>query len=434
MGRGAPTFPDVIVIGGGIIGTSTAYYLARRGVRVTLLEKGEIGGEQSSRNWGFIRRQGRDPAEIGLAARANTLYAGLEAEIGQPFGWVRGGNLRVAEDDAKMRQYREWFAETDAGRTLGTRLVDPIEIRELVPGMRGEWTGGMYTALDGHADPDRVTIAMAAAATRAGAAIDTGVTVLGIETTNGQVSGVRTTTGPRSAGTVVSAAGIWTARLLRPLGIRIPLRWVRGTVSATQPLPRVTDLAVWTPGVAFRQSVDGRVILGLSGASDFDITLDSLKDLGLFLPNYRKNWRLFRFHVGRMLLDDVRRRLPGGDKPDPFTWDRVSEPPPNPAKVARTQTAFAALFPDLPTPVIQRSWAGYMDATPDGLPVIGPADQLAGLYIAGGFSGHGFGLGPAVGQAVAELVTDGRASLDLSGLRPERFWERGRVLRARSVT
>lgn len=425
---------DVIVIGGGIIGTSTAYYLARLGVRVTLLEKGTIGGEQSSRNWGFIRRQGRDPAEIGLAARANTLYAGLEKEIGESVGWVRGGNLRVAEDDAKMRQYRDWFAETDAGRTLGTRLVDAAEIRELVPGMRGEWTGGMYTALDGHADPDRVTNGMAAAAERAGARIETGVTVLEIEARNGQVSGVRTKTGVRLAGTVISAAGIWTARLLRPLGIRIPLRWVRGTVSATQPLPRVTDLAVWTPGVAFRQSVDGRVILGLSGASDFDITLDSLHDLGLFLPNYRKNWRLFRFHVGRMLLDDVRRRLPGGDKPDPFTWDRVSEPPPNPAKVARTRTAFASLFPDVPAAVIERSWAGYMDATPDGLPVIGPVAAPSGLYIAGGFSGHGFGLGPAVGLAMAELVTDGRASLDLSGLHPERFWERGRILRARSVT
>jgi len=428
------TAPDVIVIGGGIVGTTTAYYLAQRGARVALLEKGVIAGEQSGRNWGFIRRQGREPAEIGLAARANAIYAGMEAELGESGGWVRGGNLRVAEDEAKMAQYQDWYAETDAGRTLGTRLVSDADIRALIPQMRGDWVGGIYTAEDGHADPDRVTRAFAAAAERAGASIESDITVLRIETDGGRATGVMTTAGTRPAGAVVCAAGIWTTRLLRPHGIKLPLRWVRGTVSITEPLPAFTDLAVWTPRVAFRQRRDGRVILGMSGSSDFDITLDSLQDVRQFLPNYVKNWRLFRFHLGRMLLDDLRRRLPDSVGANPFRWPRATEPPPNLGKVTRSRAAFASLFPELGKPTTERSWAGYIDATPDGLPAIGAAPQVGSLYIAGGFSGHGFGLGPAVGEALSQIVVDGRSSIDLSALRPERFAERGRPIHARSVT
>lgn len=427
--------PDVIVVGGGIVGVTTALELARRGASVTLLEKGPIASEQSGRNWGFIRRQGRDPAEIGLAARANERYAALEDELGEPVGWVRGGNLRVAPDEAKLAQYRSWFEEVDAGRTLGTRLVTGVEIRELVPGMRQEWLGGMHTPLDGHADPDQVTKAIGRAAERAGARIETGVTVTDLETVGDRVTGVRAREGVRPAGVVIVATGIWTPRLVRPVGIPLPIRWVRGTVALTAPLPPVTELAVWTPDVAFRQRRDGRVVLGTSGASDFDLTLEALRDVRAFLPNYLANWRLFRFHLGWMFFDDLRRRLPllrhGAI---PFDWPRASDPPPNPAKVSRSRAAFASLFPDLPKPLVERSWPGYIDATPDGLPAIGPAEAVDGLYLAAGFSGHGFGLGPAVGEAMAELVTTGRSTVDLTALRPGRFAERGMRVRARAVT
>jgi glycine/D-amino acid oxidase-like deaminating enzyme len=425
---------DVIVIGGGIVGVSTAYHLSRRGVSVALLEKGRIAGEQSGRNWGFIRRQGRDPAEIGLAARANALYAALEDELGEPVGWVRAGNLRVAEDEAKMDQYRRWFADTDAGRTLGTRLVSGADIRELLPQMQPDWVGGIYTAEDGHADPERVTRAIAAAAATSGAAIEQGVTVVGVECSGDRVTGVRTTEGRRSAGVVVCAAGIWTDRLLRPHGVSLPVRWVRGTVAATRPLPMFTDLAVWTPRVAFRQRRDGSVILGTSGLSDFDITLDSVRHIRQFLPNYLKNWRLFRFHVGRMFLEDLQRRIFRRSGGGAFQWTRASDPPPNPVKIRRSRAEFARLFPSLPQPRVDRSWAGYIDATPDGLPAIGELERPTGLFVASGFSGHGFGLGTAVGATLSELIHDGHSQLDLSALRPERFAEPGRKITARSIT
>jgi glycine/D-amino acid oxidase-like deaminating enzyme len=426
--------PDVIVIGGGIVGTSTAWHLAQAGARVKLLEKGQIAGEQSGRNWGFIRRQGRDPAEIGLAARANTLYARLERELGAPVGWVRRGNLRVAEDESKMRQYRDWFVETDAGRSLGTRMIEPAEIQALVPGMAGGWVGGMYTAEDGHADPERVTRAVADAAARVGASIETGTSVVEITARDGRVTGVRTTTGREDAPVVVVAAGIWAARLLRPLRVRLPVRWVRGTVALTRPQPPITELSIWTPSVAFRQRVDGRVVLGMSGASDFDITLDSLQDVRPFLPNYRANWRLFRFHIGRMLLEDIRRRLPPSQQADSFDWPLATDPPPNRSKVRRTLQAFGELFPEIPPPNVDRTWAGYMDATPDGLPAIGSVARLDGLYIAAGFSGHGFGLGPAVGEALSQLIVSGHSSVDLTALRPERFAAGGIAIRPRRVT
>jgi glycine/D-amino acid oxidase-like deaminating enzyme len=416
---------DAVVIGGGIVGCAAAYYLARRRVRVVLVERGEVAGEQSGKNWGFVRQQGRDPAEVPLMMEANRIWRGLEAELGADVEWAQGGNLALAADRERLGLFEAWLA---VARQVGldTQLVMPREIGELVPGIQGAWVGGMFTASDGHAEPARATEAFQQAAVAHGARVHTRCAALGIQTRGGEVSGVATEQGEVRTTRVVCAAGAWSSRLVRPLGLALPQRWVRATVARTTPAPPVTRAGVWGPAVAFRQRRDGSLNLAAGGAADHDVTLDSLRHLRLFLPNYWRNRQLFRFHVGRPLLRDLGGIWPGSAaRRRPFTWDRDLETPPNPTKVRRSLEEFRRLFPSLQDLAVVRSWAGYIDATPDLVPVLGEVSSPRGLILATGFSGHGFAMGPIAGRLAAELVVDGKPSLDLHAFRLARFAEGG---------
>jgi glycine/D-amino acid oxidase-like deaminating enzyme len=415
---------DVVVVGGGIVGSATAYYLARRGLGVTLVERSEVAGEQSGRNWGFVRQQGRDPAEVPLMVEANRIWQGLERELGADIEWIQGGNIALAANEERLALFEEWLG-TARQAGLDTRVLSPREVQEMLPGMVREWLGALYTASDGHAEPAKATQALADAAVKHGARLHPRCAAEAIETEGGRVSGVRTEAGTVRARTVVCAAGAWSARLLRPLGLRLPQRWVRATVARTTPAPPLSRAGVWGPAVAFRQRRDGTLNIAAGGAADHDVTLQSLRHARLFLPNYWKNRKLFRFHVGRPLLRDLTGLLPGSAaRRRPATWDRGLEPTPNPAKVRRSLEELTKLYPSLGAIAITRSWAGYIDATPDAIPVIGEAGP-PGLIVATGFTGHGFAMGPIVGRLVSELVADGKPSLDLRPFRLSRFSEGG---------
>ena len=186
----------------------------------------------------------------------------------------------------------------------------------------------------------------------------------------------------------------------------------------------MTACAVWGPGVAFRQRRDGSFNIAAGGALDHDVTLDSLRQLRFFLPNFWKNRTLFRFHVGRPLLASLAAALPGSAaRRRPLVWDRGREPQPNPVKVRRSLAELQRVLPALPPLGIARSWAGYIDAAPDLVPVMGEVPSLRGFVLATGFSGHGFAMGPIAGRLVAELIVDGKTSLDITGFRFSRFAE-----------
>jgi glycine/D-amino acid oxidase-like deaminating enzyme len=415
--------PDVVIIGGGIVGCAAAYYLARRGVRPLLLERAEVAGQQSGRNWGFVRQQGRDPLEVPLMVEANRIWRGLAAELGADIDWVQGGNLALAVTEERMGLFEQWV---DIARHFGldTRLLRGREIETVVPGIQGSWRGGMYTASDGHAEPVKATEAFARAAVAHGAQVQPRCAAQALLTRGGEISGVVTERGELRTTRVICAAGGWSAALLRTVGLGLPQRLVRATVARTTPAPPITRAGVWGPAVAFRQRPDGRLNLAAGGATDYDVTLDALRHLRLFLPNYWKNRALFRFHVGRPLWRDLGRLWPASERRrHPFTHDRDVEPPPNPDKVRRGLAEFLRLFPTVQGLAIERSWAGYIDVTPDAVPVLGPVASPRGLIVATGFSGHGFAMGPIAGRLVAELVVDGKPSLDLHGFRFSRFAE-----------
>jgi glycine/D-amino acid oxidase-like deaminating enzyme len=423
---------DVVVVGAGIVGCASAYFLARRGARVVVVERGPVPGEQSRKNWGFVRQQGRDPLEVPLMIEANRLWQGLERELGADIEWVQGGNLALAADAARMARFEEWLP---VAREFGldTRLLHARDLDAVVSGLAGSWAGGLHTPGDGHADPEKTTDAFARAAVTHGASLHLGCAVQAVTTRAGAVAGVVTERGEVRAPAVVCAAGAWSSRLTLTLGLDLPQRWVRGTVARTTPAAAVTACAVWGPGVAFRQRRDGSFNIAAGGALDHDVTLDSLRQIRFFLPNYWKNRAMFRFHVGRPLLASLAGALPGSQaRRRPLVWDRGIEPRPNPVKVRRSLAELQRVLPALPPLGIARAWAGYIDAAPDLVPVLGEVPGLRGLVLATGFSGHGFAMGPIAGRLVSELIVDGKPSLDITGFRFSRFAE-GAIGRPRNV-
>lgn len=430
--RPGPT-ADVVVVGGGIMGSAAAWYLASRGRGVTLLEKGRIAGEQSGRNWGWVRQQNRDPDELPMMIEANRIWQRLEADLGADIEWTMEGNLALARDPARMAFFRDWL---DVGRGLGidSRLLTESEIRARLPGISGSWLGGLFTPGDGHAEPTKATRALARGARARGAEIVEGCAVDRLLTDGHRVVGVETESGPVQASHVILAAGVWSARLLRDIGIELPVRIVRSTVASTGPVRPITATGVgYHPVVSFRQRRDGTLYLAAGGWSDYDITLESFRHLRKFLPNYVKNRRLLKIHLGRPLLDDVRRAV-SRDPMARMPWrrDRVLSPAPSDEKVRVALAAFRDMFPDIDVG-IARAWAGYTDTTPDAIPVIDQLGSHPGLTIAAGFSGHGFAMGPIVGRLLSELVVDGEPSVALDAFRLRRFTD-GSYRKPRLVT
>ena len=219
---------------------------------------------------------------------------------------------------------------------------------------------------------------------------------------------------------VVVAAGAWSARLLRRLGVDLPQLLVRATVARTSPVREISACGVWGPDVSFRQRRDQSLNIAAAGRVDHYIVPDSFRHLRAYLPGYRQNPGLFSLRLGLPSLHALADRL-AGEPGGVYLRNRVLDPKPNRARVAGALAGLARTFPEFGEVTVTRAWAGFIDVLPDAVPVIDALEEPRGLVVATGFSGHGFGMGPIAGRLVSELVANGRATLDLSGFRFERF-------------
>jgi glycine/D-amino acid oxidase-like deaminating enzyme len=292
--------------------------------------------------------------------------------------------------------------------------------------------GALYTPSDGHAEPAKAAPAFARAAERLGAVVRTDCAVLAIETAGGAVSGVVTERGRVEAGAVICAGGAWTSRLLRRIGVSMPQLWMRATVARTTKAPReVSKMGVWA-GLAFRQRRDGTFNIAAGGSADHDVMFDSLRYGLAFTDAYKKNREFLRLNLTPRLFSHLPGRLSQGAFEAELKANRTLDPPANPNLVRDAIAKLHAAFPELASVGVERSWAGYIDFTPDMIPVLDRLDKPKGLVIAAGLSGHGFGMGPIMGRLAAELAAGGRASLDLHAFRLSRFSDGSRV-EARNV-
>ena len=244
-----PKESDVVIIGGGIIGVSTAYYLAKSGVSVTLVEKGIIAGEQSSRNWGFVRQQGRDPAEIPTIMRSLALWKGLSKELGEDIGFKQAGVFYLANTEEQVAGYEDWLKHAKEYQ-IDSHIVPKTEIQKYIPTNSGGWLAALRTPSDGKAEPSKATTALARGANNLGANILTNCAVFGFETEAGRVCSVRTELGSIKTNTVLCAGGTWSSLFCGRHNIPLPQLKVRSSVLRTSPAPEISKHSIWCRDVA----------------------------------------------------------------------------------------------------------------------------------------------------------------------------------------
>lgn len=418
-----PESADVVVIGGGIIGVMTAWELAKKRLRVVLLEKGRVAAEQSSRNWGWIRVQGRDPAEIPIMAEAASMWRQLDAEIGEDIGLRQSGVAYLGRSAKDIARYEDWLPHAKAAG-VETALLSAAETKKLLPDAGMDWIGALWTASDMRAEPCVAVPAFARAASRDGVTIIEGCAARLLDIAGGGISGVVTEAGVIKAPSVVVAGGAWSSLLLRRHGIKIPQLSVRATVAATQALPNVYDGGAADDRLAFRRRQDGGYTLAPTGFHELFVGPDAFRAFGSFTK------QLLADPLGTRLLPAAPAHYPdswttarrwSGDQISPFERMRVLNPMPHKGKVAKLAADFAETFPQLGQVQIKTAWAGMIDAMPDVVPVVDTVASIPGLTIATGMCGHGFGIGPAFGRITADLVLGEVPHHEIGRFRLSRF-------------
>ncbi len=419
--KALPAKADVVVIGGGIVGVSTAYFLAKKGVSVVLCEKGRIGGEQSSRNWGYCRQQGRDPAELPLIIESLRIWRGLEAEIEDKVGFKQAGVAYLASSPEELARFEKW-ADFAKQYQLDTRLLSAEEIDDIAPGGVKKWPGALYTASDGRAEPSMAAPAIARAVQRLGGAVLTDCAIRGFETAAGNVSTVYTERGPIETGALVVAGGAWSRLFLRRHGIDLPQQSVVSNVMRTKPFDGGVETSVSGPNFSIRRRVDGGYTIAHGAASNYDLTPDSFRMLLKFWPAFKAEHRTVLPRLTSRFFEAIRQdRKWRMDEVTPFEEKRVWDPTPSDKILNEAQQNLIAAFPAFEKAEIEERWGGAIDVTPDAVPSISPVDATPGLFVATGFSGHGFGIGPGAGRLMAEIVTGVSPCVDPTPFQFSRF-------------
>ena len=363
----------VIVIGGGVIGTSVAYYAAKFGQKVTLLEKADIAGGTSSACDGFIIMQSKNPGpHLDLALQSAAMYRTLSEELEYDLEYSPCGGMVVAEDDKQTKLLRG-LIEKQRAAGLAVDLLTIDEARRREPLLAEDLLGATYCASDAQVNPIRVAQGFALAAKRLGAQIRTGVEATGLLVKNGRVCGVDTAEGPLRAEFVVNAAGVWAPALLTPQGISIPIKPRRGQLLVTEPLPQMLRHVL----------LCACYLTAKYHSEELDPT-DRQTRLGVGLAVEQTA------HGG--LLIGSTREFAGFDRRTTL------------AGIEAVARHAQRVLPTLAQVNIIRTFAGLRPYTPDGLPILGPLAELPGLIMAAGHEGDGIALAPVTGKKVAEWL------------------------------
>ena len=362
---------DVVVIGGGVSGLSSAYFLASAGKNVVVVEKETVGGEASGRNGGMIGERVDEPPLIPMAVESLRLWRTMDDELGYPTEFIRQGRLQVAVSEEEMG---DLFLERDEALRHGVSvdLVDPAEIRDMIPEISERTLGGTFSSNGGHANPQRTVQAFAWAFQDLGGRLYQNTAVTGFKVVDDRVSSVQTTAGAIETDVVVAAAGPQTGLLAAMVGAHVPVAPARVEMLATAPLKPLFDIALVGNGLYGRQAARGNLLFG-GGPHEWI-------DVGLTTEPSKPNTPLIR---------NIARRL-------------------------------AELLPGVADIPVIRSWAGVVEQAPDYLPIIDILDSPSN-YVVVTASAHGFGLTPATGRVVSDLVLYGESSVDISGLGLGRF-------------
>ena len=374
-----PKTAEFVIVGGGAIGASIAYHLARRGARqVVLVERETVGSGSTSKAAGGIRAQFGTRVEVEFSLRSIEFFTRFEDEMGVPCDYRQEGYLFLLTDERDVTRFQRNI-ELQRGLGVDVRMIAPDEVRAIVPELRvDDVLAGVWCPTDGHASPNDVVQAYAAQARARGVRILEGTAVTGIELEGDRVAAVRTTEGRLETRLVINAAGPQAPLVSRLAGVEIPVDPRRRHIFVTDalagvrhPMPLVTDR-----GSGFYCRSEQQSILmspgDIGGATEYTASVD---------------WSMLEQAVQKAM-----RRIP---------------------VLAEAQ--------------VRHAWAGLRPLTPDEHAILDWAPGVSGLYLAVGFCGHGFQHSPATGQTVAELLLDGATAIDIGELRIGRFDARERT-------
>ena len=368
-----PAAASVVVIGGGVMGLSAAYHLARSGVRdVVLVEKGELGSGSTCKAAGGVRAQFSDAVNIELGRRSLRTFENFRAELGQEIDLHQVGYLFLLDRPEHVEAFENNVAlQNELG--VNSRMIDVAEAKRLSPLIS---TDGLLAAAwsprDGHCTPESVVLGYASAARRAGAALLRGTTVEAIERDGRTITAVVTSRGRIRTGAVVCAAGPWSGAVGAMAGVDLPVTPLRRQVLTTEPVDGLDPDTPFTIDFATSFYFHGEGPGLLLGMSD---------------PDETPGFRLRR-------SDD---------------W------------LPRLAAAIEHRAPRIGDVGIASGWAGLYEMTPDHNALIGESGEVSRFLYATGFSGHGFLMGPAVGEVVRDLYHGDRPVVDVSGLAVDRF-------------
>ena len=417
-----PESADVVIIGGGIAGAAACWELARQGVKVVLLEKGLIGAEQSSRNWGWCRQQNRDERELPLIIHALQRWQELNEETGEELGFRKTGLVYATRNEQDIAAWAKWN-EMAKSYDIRSNILNAEQAKALTPGSTTQWKGGVHSPDDGHAEPSMAAPGLARAAQRKGAQIFQQCAVRGLDISAGRVSGVITERGIIKTSRVICAAGTWTSMFCRRHGVDLPLGNVIGTAFRTLPIKQAIELPFYTESFAVRPQLDGGYTVSVSGRGRLEAGFQGLKYARQFYPTFkarRKNLTIVPtlkpFINGPEALAHW-----SMDSITPFERMRILDPAADQNMVKEGLAAMVREFPELQGVQVAQSWGGMIDSTPDAIPVISEVSKLPGLIVSAGYSGHGFGIGPGAGRLAADLAMNATPVVDPTPYRYSRL-------------
>ena len=417
-----PESADVVIIGGGIAGAAACWELARQGVSVVLLEKGLIGAEQSSRNWGWCRQQNRDERELPLIIHALQRWQELNEETGEELGFRKTGLVYATRNEQDIAAWANWN-EMAKSYDIRSNILNAEQAKALTPGSTTQWKGGVHSPDDGHAEPSMAAPGLVRAAMRKGAQVFQQCAVRGLDISAGRVSGVITERGTIKTSRVICAAGTWTSMFCRRHGIDLPLGNVIGTAFRTLPIKQAIELPFYTESFAVRPQLDGGYTVSVSGRGRLEAGLQGLKYARQFYSTFkarRKNLTIVPslkpFITGPEALAHW-----SMDGISPFEKMRILDPAADLNMVKEGLAAMVREFPELQGVKVAQSWGGMIDSTPDAIPVISEVDKLPGLILSAGYSGHGFGIGPGAGRLAADLAMNATPVVDPTPYRYSRL-------------
>ncbi len=365
---------DVIVLGGGLMGSSAAFFLARRGARVRLIERGAIGAGATVASFGNIRRTGRYLPQLPLAHRSRALWGEAERLLGRDVEFRATGHVRLIFDDNGLADMRR-FAQDARPWGLELEELTATDLRRRFPGLSPQAIGASFSPQDGSANPRLVAPAFAEAAARLGAEVLPHTTVQGVAATGNGFT-IHTSRGRFDAPVLLNCAGAWGRQIAEQFGETVPLTTHGPQMGVTEPLPHriLPVVGIWS------------------------------RDHGAYLRQVER---------GNIVFGGGVQRVPVAPEPGHAHVD--------PSRLAEQLRAVTRLVPALRDVAVIRQWSGCEGYVADDLPVMGPSATMPGLYHAFGFCGHGFQLGPGVGDAMAELVTTGRCETPLEPFHISRF-------------